>query len=301
MKFSLFPVVLVVLVALGAAVAHRRRGRDKRRIVFWRGFIDRNTGYRIDDCLGLGREGVVFRVHTSEGDAAPRALKIMDACDAKERDEHLDLLCRIERARTEAALADWPSLPRIYECGVLRAEGREVAFEVIEFIDGETLRAALASGSVREWTLDERLKALDELLAGLEVLRLQGLTFVHIDLDNVMLGADRHLKLIDLAGFQTRRLTPQLCRRTFRRQARTILGLLDDQWPGLLSDKRYPGAIELVELLSLYKDLPKDVSPPAGIELLTFEDLRLRIATCLPRALEPRPADSADSGLVSQG
>jgi serine/threonine protein kinase len=294
----------VLLATIAAAVAGRwllRREKRRRRIEFWRGFLEMHTRYRVGECLGLGREGVVYRAQPKDGEAAGCALKVMDACDALERNKHVDLLGRIERARVEAGLAEWPSLPRIYEWGILRAEGREAAYEAIEFIEGETLRQAVASGSVREWTLDERLGALDDLLTGLETLRQRQLMFVHIDLDNVMLGKERKLKLIDLAGFQTGKQSPKAFQRTFRRQARTIQALLGDQWPALLADGRYPAASELYELLSLYEKLPKDARPPAEKELLSFEALRQRIATCLPRAEVPAEKEAPDARAIRQG
>jgi serine/threonine protein kinase len=271
------------VVVLGIVLVGVKRWRRRRRIEYWRGVIESGTPYRVDMCLGLGREGIVYRVRSREQGDGPWALKVMDSRDRRDAAEQLELLKSLEAARDAAGLEGWASLPRVHEAALLRAGGHEVPYEVMELVEGETLREAAESGTLREWTLDERLSALDDLLLGLEALSGQRMNFIHIDADNVMATPDRRLKLIDLSGFRTRGLTPRRRRRIFRRLARTILVLLDDHRVSLLRGDGRAGAAELFELLSLYEGLPKGTRPPQEVELFSIESLRAKIAACLPR------------------
>lgn len=279
-----------IAIAVAGALLLLRGTRDRRRVARGSSFLERTTPYRVMGCLGMGREGVVFRVRERREDGSlgePRALKLLDAREGRGLSKRERLANQVEAARAAAGLQDWACLPRTFDSGVIRAEGRAVAYDVMELVEGETLTAGAARGGFGDWPLEDRLAALDDLLAGIGALSRSQMNFIHIDADNVMVTPDRRLKLIDLSGFRRRPLTARRRRRIFRRLARTVLLLLHDRKEELLADPLRPGARDLFDQLELYRDLPKGSRPPREAEFFSIDAFRAWVGKALMRQSNP--------------
>lgn len=277
------PLTLLVIVVVSlsiAAIRGVRRLRDIRRRARWRAFIERFAPYEIVDCLGMGREGIVFEVKRAgqEGEQAEhRALKLIDSRDGRGLDRRLELRERIEAARKARGLESWSCLPAVYALDIIEAPGHAVPYEEMELVRGRTLTEAAGDGALERWTLQERLTAFDELLEGLHALSEEKVNFVHIDPDNVMLTDDRRFRLIDLSGFRLVGLSARRRRRIFRRLARTFLVLLEDQRKEVRRGAFGEAARELIDQLELYRDLPKGSRPPSELELFSIGEFQNRI------------------------
>jgi hypothetical protein len=139
--------------------------------------------YRIDDVLGRGGMGVVYRAFDVHLDRAV-ALKTMHFASPQAR-------ARFQReARAQAGLGHRNVVP-VHVVG----EHAGLSFIVMDLVDGETLRQTLD----REGTLTERraLEVADAIAAALEAAKTRGLIHRDVKPSNVMLEADGHVLLTD--------------------------------------------------------------------------------------------------------
>lgn len=274
---ELFWVLPVLALALaGALLLGRRRLASWARVRRARLFLHRHTQYRVIRLLGLGREGIVFQVANAAGGTLGNrlALKLLDSRDGRGFSRRIDLHRAIGAAVEEAGLRGWVCLPHVHELTVVEADGHAIPIEVMEFVEGKTLKEEALRRGLRGWALRDRLLALDELLYGLGALSARGVSFVHIDADNLMVTPDRRLKLIDLSGFRLKPLTPRRRRRIFRRIARTTHVLAQDRIDDILAGRLGAPAAELFGKLEIYRTLPKGSVPPPEKELHSVSELR---------------------------
>ena len=135
--------------------------------------------------LGEGGMGVVYLAHDDELDRAI-AIKLLPQHLAGD-DEHLARLK--QEARTASSL-NHPNIITIYEIG--QHEGG--AFIAMEYIDGQTLRDAMAGGPL---PIRKTLQVASQIADGLAAAHKRGL--VHRDLkpENIMLTREGAVKILD--------------------------------------------------------------------------------------------------------
>src|SRR6516164_2973162 len=141
--------------------------------------------YRIESLIGVGGMGEVYLAR-DERLGRKAALKLLP--DSLTIDE-TELSRFKNEARTASAL-NHPNILTVYEIG---AEGN-VQFIATEFIEGVTLRAALASGRMSAQTaLDISVQVASALAAAHDA----GVVHRDIKPENVMLRPDGYVKVLD--------------------------------------------------------------------------------------------------------
>ncbi len=141
--------------------------------------------YVVEDQLGKGGMGIVYRARDTKLDRLV-ALKVLPP--ELMRDEQ-----RRRRFVTEARAAsavNHPAIASIYEI----AEEDDLTFIVMEFVDGDTLRALIARGELDvPSAIEVGIQVADALAAAHEA------RIVHRDIksDNIMVTKDGHPKILD--------------------------------------------------------------------------------------------------------
>ena len=157
--------------------------------------------YRVHSCIGQGGMGEVY---VAEDLTLNRrvALKFLLPVDASERRDSPDGggHRRLLREARAAAQLDHPFICKVYEVG--EHDGR--AFFAMEFVEGVTLKARLASGRL---TTDEALRIGGEIAEALNFAHSKGIVHRDIKPANVMLAADGHVKVMDF-GVAKRLVAP---------------------------------------------------------------------------------------------
>jgi len=280
-------VIALTVPVLGMRFSRQRR--EALRAARWRSFLERHSPYRVIQCLGMGREGIVYEVQKREGDSpsSSRALKLLDSRNGRNLQRIRELRRRLDEAREIKGLNSWACLPAVYEVNILEAAGHAVPFEEMELVHGATLAEVAAGEAMEGWPLRERLLAFDELLEDLHALSEMRLNFIHIDPDNLMVTPERRFRLIDLSGFRLAGLSARKRRRIFRRLARTFLLLIEDHRKEIHAGRLGDAPRDFLLQLELYRDLPNGKRPPQEVELFSIHDLRQRLRRVF--GLEPVP------------
>jgi len=141
--------------------------------------------YEVLDCLGKGGMGVVYRARDTRLGRTV-AIKVLHSDDP-------DLLHRLDREARAASALNHPNIVQIYDVGVAaRQEGEH--YVVMEYVEGETLRARLARGPL---PIPELLDLGAQLVDGLAKAHRAGI--VHRDLkpENLVVNPDGLLKILD--------------------------------------------------------------------------------------------------------
>lgn len=151
---------------------------------------DRLHGYVVERLLGKGGIGAVYLVRHEVLDT-PFALKVLDPKMAKKKPEY------VKRFVREAKLASkirHPNLVAVHDAGF--DEERGVYYLVMDYVQGSTLRQAIALGGVMQDK--EAVRIISAVASALDAA--QGFGLVHRDIkpENIMLMQDGTVKLIDL-------------------------------------------------------------------------------------------------------
>lgn len=256
-----------------------------------RRFLHARTAYRVRRLLGLGREGIVFDVEVGGGPSGERrALKFLDSREGRGLSRRKGLKRAIDGALAELGLEAWPCLPRVFELSVIEGGGHAYPIEVMERVEGRTVMELVREGALAGWDFQERVRALDELLEGLAALSSRGVTFVHIDADNLMVTPERRFRLIDLSSFRLKPLTPRRRRRFFRRFARTARVLFEDCYEKVLAGEVGAAAAGLFARLEAYRDLPKGERPSPDMEFHSLGELHQALREAFGAGDAPRAA-----------
>ena len=151
--------------------------------------------YVIDAHVGAGGHGRIYAAHDPELDRRV-ALKVLRA----ERDDEVGRERLLREARALAKLSH-PNVVAVHDVGV---DGERV-FVAMEFVPGTSLRQALA-GRRPPWR--EVLELLLPAARGLAAIHAAGL--VHRDLkpDNIMIGDDGRVRVVDLGLARAPRRSP---------------------------------------------------------------------------------------------
>lgn len=149
-----------------------------------------SSRYRVDDRLGRGGVGVVYRGWDEELDR-PVAIKVLRPDrTAKKTDESVDLATRLRQESMALAALSHPNVVAVYDV----VEGPGGVGIVMEMIDGVDLRSWLRES---EPSIEEVLGVYAQAGRGLDAAHAEG--FVHRDFKpgNVMLGADGRVRVLD--------------------------------------------------------------------------------------------------------
>ena len=267
--------------------------------------------YEIQSLLGAGGMGEVYRGRDTRL-GREVALKVISAA----RVQDPALRGRFELEARAASSLNHPSIVTIYDVG----ETDGVSWIAMEWVDGHTLREALAGGPL---SLREALPIAARVADGLAAAHAKGI--VHRDLkpENVMVTADGHAKILDFglarlgAGEQTPGADSQvqtLEQRDGLTRAGTILGTVGYMSPEQAagrtvtsSSDQFSFGLILYEMLSGRRAfaLPtavetlaaiiRDQPPPLASVRPGLPAALLRVvATCLEKAPERRFASTRD-------
>src|SRR5437773_3558961 len=150
--------------------------------------------YRIESLIGVGGMGEVYLAR-DERLGRKAALKLLP--DSLTRDE--TQLGRFKNEARSASALNHPNILTVYEIG---AEGN-VQFIATEFIEGVTLRAALASGRM---SAHKALEIAVQVASALAAAHDAGVVHRDIKPENIMLRPDGYVKVLD---FGIAKLTEQ--------------------------------------------------------------------------------------------
>ena len=150
--------------------------------------------YRIESLIGVGGMGEVYLAR-DERLGRKAALKLLP--DSLTTDE--TQLSRFKNEARTASALNHPNILTVYEIG---AEGN-VQFIATEFIEGVTLRAALASGRM---SAHKALEIAVQVASALAAAHDAGVVHRDIKPENIMLRPDGYVKVLD---FGIAKLTEQ--------------------------------------------------------------------------------------------
>ncbi len=197
--------------------------------------------YELRGTLGKGAMGIV---HDGWDPAIARrvAIKTVRLPDADDV-EGLEALARFRREAQAAGRLTHPNIVGVYDYG----ETGDVAFIVMEFVDGRTLRHILDAGE--RLTAADALRLLGDVLDGLAYSHRLGVVHRDIKPANIILTASGRAKIADfgIARIESSSLT----------QAGTVLGtpayMSPEQFMGQVADRRtdiYSAGVVLYQLLT---------------------------------------------------
>jgi predicted Ser/Thr protein kinase len=197
--------------------------------------------YELRGTLGRGAMGVVFDGWDPiiARRVAIKTVKIPDPSDAEAAEE----LARFRREAQAAGRLTHPNIVGVYDYG----EDGDVAYIVMEFVDGPTLKSLLEKQE--RLALPEILKVMEDVLAGLAFSHARGIVHRDIKPANVMLTSDGRAKIADfgIARIESSSMT----------QAGTVMGtpayMSPEQFMGQTVDARtdlYSSGVLLYQLLT---------------------------------------------------
>src|SRR5687767_14224012 len=211
---------------------------------------DKLGHYTITRRLGQGGMGTVYQAKSDSGKLVAIKVPYETLLDDP------GTQARYQREQEISRALDHPGLQRLIETGTL--EGTNLPYTVLEWIDGGLLREHLYQG--RPLDTDEALRIATQLCAALEYCHARGI--VHRDLkpDNVLVGADGRVTLMDFGAALL-----EGARKITTASLSTVLGTPDymspEQVTGQRGDPRsdvYALGIMLYEMLTGHPPFSED-------------------------------------------
>ncbi|MBV9734481.1 MAG: protein kinase [Acidisphaera sp.] len=197
--------------------------------------------YEIRSVLGRGAMGTVYEGFDPiiERKVAVKTVRLPDAADSEAQDE----LARFRREAQAAGRLHHPNIVGVFDYG----ETGELAYIVMEFVDGHTLKSVL--DKQERFSPAETVRVMEGLLAGLQYSHERGVVHRDIKPANVILTAAGDVKIADfgIARIESSSMT----------QAGTVLGtpayMSPEQFMGQTVDLRtdiYSSGVVLYQLLT---------------------------------------------------
>jgi serine/threonine protein kinase len=203
--------------------------------------LERLGKYEIRTTLGRGAMGTVYEAWDPviARKVAIKTVSLPDAGDDSAQDE----LARFQREAQAAGRLNHPNIVGVFDYG----EAHGLAYIVMEFVDGHTLRSVIEKQE--RFALPEIVRLMNELMAGLQFSHDRGVVHRDIKPANLILTADGKLKIADfgIARIESSSMT----------QAGTVLGtptyMSPEQFMGQTVDLRtdiYSSGVLLYQLLT---------------------------------------------------
>ncbi len=257
--------------------------------------------YRIQEVLGRGAMGVIYKAHDPEIDR-PVAIKLIRA-DLLDGGDRTDFIARFRREAQAAGRCAHPNIVSIFDFAL--HDGNP--FLVMEFIDGATLVQAWPAGG--HFAVDDSVFVVLQLLRALQAAHTMGIVHRDIKPANIMLTGGTLVKVTDfgISRLDMSNLT----------QIDSVIGtpsyMSPEQYRGDVVDARsdlFSTGIVLYEMLSGQKPFAGRNSAEVFTKLL-YEappDLRLmrpdipeNICAVIQRCLAKAPHDRfASAGAVAE-
>jgi len=233
---------------------------------------------------------------------AIKTVKIPDPSD----EEAMEELARFRREAQAAGRLTHPNIVGVYDYG----EADSVAFIVMEFVDGPTLKSLLEKQ--QRMALPEISRVMDDVLTGLAFSHARGIVHRDIKPANVMISSDGRAKIADfgIARIESSSMT----------QAGTVMGtpayMSPEQFMGQTVDARtdiYSCGVLLYQLLTgerpfeggmtaiMHKALHTDPPRPSAISVTSPEAMDAVVARAMAKRPEGRwPTAEAFAAAIRQ-
>ncbi len=252
--------------------------------------------YVVTGTLGRGAMGTVYDARDPVIDRRVAIKTILLA--TTEDEEGAEALARFKREAQAAGRLQHPNLVGVYDYG----ETDTVAYIVMEFVDGTSLKAVL--DKQQRFAPADTVRIMEQVLAGLQYSHARGVVHRDIKPANIMLASDGVVKIADfgIARIESSSLT----------QAGTIMGtpayMSPEQFMGTTVDARtdiYSSGVMLYQMLTgerpfegsmtgiMHKALNTEPPPPSAISVTSPVGLDAVVAKAMAKRPEQRFADAA--------
>lgn len=254
--------------------------------------------YELRRILGKGAMGTVYEGYDPIIDRTV-AIKTVRLVGADSDDaQALEELERFRREAKAAGRLQHPNIVGVFDYG----ETDDIAYIVMEYVDGITLKQVLDSGE--RYGADEVVRLLDALLAGLQFSHDRGVVHRDIKPANVMLTSAGEIKIADfgIARIESSSFT----------QAGTILGtpayMSPEQFMGQRVDARtdiYSTGVMLYQILTgdkpfdggltaiMHKVLNSEPLPPSALSVAVSPAMDHVVLTAMAKQPEKRYASAS--------
>ena len=250
--------------------------------------------YEIRGALGRGAMGTVYDGWDPviERRVAIKTVRLANADD----EEAADALARFKREAQAAGRLVHPNIVGVFDYG----ETDELAFIVMEFVDGRSLKEELAAGG--RMAPADAVRLMEQVLAGLAYSHGRGVVHRDIKPANIMLTRENQAKVADfgIARIESSSMT----------QAGTVMGtpayMSPEQFMGAVVDRRtdiYSCGVVLFQLLTGERPFEGSMAsimhkattttPPRPSDLVVTAPPELD--GVVARAMARRPADRFDT------
>lgn len=221
--------------------------------------------YEIDDMIGAGGMGMVYKVHSLMDRSKTFAMKVM-------KEEFLDDEIQQRRFKNEAMMVDridHPNIVKVHE----RGEHEGNLYIVMELLDGLTLAERFDAGEYPE--VDQCIRIMSQVAHILVLLHREDI--IHRDLkpENIMLvehdGDKDHVKLLDF-GIARGQHMPQLT------ETGQVLGTISYMPPEVVHKGEFSPAVDVYSLGIIGYEMLTRRRPFIGDQLMdTMKDIMVKI------------------------
>uniref|UniRef100_UPI0022EA74F6 serine/threonine-protein kinase n=1 Tax=Falsiroseomonas oryzae TaxID=2766473 RepID=UPI0022EA74F6 len=240
--------------------------------------VGRLGKYELRGTLGRGAMGVVYDGWDPiiARRVAIKTVKIPDPSDT----EAIEELARFRREAQAAGRLTHPNIVAVYDYG----EDGDIAYIVMEFVDGPTLKHLL--DKQERMALPDIVRVMEDLLAGLAFSHARGIVHRDIKPANVMLTSDGKAKIADfgIARIESSSMT----------QAGTVMGtpayMSPEQFMGQTVDARtdiYSSGVLLYQLLTGERPFEGGMTAIMHKALHTDPPKPSELSVTAPPALDP--------------
>ncbi|MFT8674385.1 MAG: protein kinase [Acetobacter sp.] len=259
---------------------------------------DRLGKYELRRILGKGAMGTVYEGYDPVIDRTV-AIKTVRLVDADSEDaQAIEELERFRREAKAAGRLQHPNIVGVFDYG----ETDDLAYIVMEYVDGTTLKQVLDNGE--RYGVEDVVRLMDALLAGLQFSHDRGVVHRDIKPANVMLTSGGEIKIADfgIARIESSSFT----------QAGTILGtpayMSPEQFMGQRVDARtdiYSTGVMLYQILTgdkpfdggltaiMHKVLNTEPLPPSALSVAVTPALDHVVLTAMAKQPDRRYASAS--------